>query len=212
VAIGARRRTLVGVLKRIVVGLVVLVAALVVLRSIDPFETETKDRSQPALVRSIQDLGELRTARANMQVVVDLERDTPLPAFLGGERTLFVAAGDVDAAIDLRRARVTTSGDTATITVPPPQTTKPRLDLRRSRVYDRDRGLLDRIGDALSDDGSDTQPVYEAAERKLAEAAERDGVLARTARENARRLLSGLARGLGFERVVVRFQAAPPEQ
>lgn len=197
-------------LQRIVVGLVVLVAALVVLRSVDPFGTETKDRSQPVLVRSIEDLGELRTARANLQVVVDVEEDGPLPSFLQGERTLFVAAGTVDAAVDLRRARVRVDGDTATITVPPPRVTEPRLDLRRSRVYDRDRGVLDRIGDALSDDGADSQPVYEAAERKLAEAAAQDDALARTSRENAEKLLAGLAKGLGFTRVVVRFDGAPP--
>lgn len=199
-------------LKRIVVGLVVLLAALVALRSLDPFGTEEVDRSQPVLLQSIEDLGELRTARANLQVVVDLEDESALPDFLLGQRTLFVAAGTVDAAVDLRRARVTTEGDTATITVPPPRTTAPRLDLRRSRVYDRDRGVLDRIGDALSDDGADSQRVYAAAERKLAEAAAQDDALAATARENTERVLAGLVRGLGWKRVVVRFDepAAPP--
>jgi hypothetical protein len=199
------------VLKRIAVGLVVLLAALVAVRSIDPFGTDEVDRSQPVLLRSIEDLGELRTARANLQVVVDLEEESALPDFLLGERTLFVAAGTVDVAVDLRRARVTTAGDTATITVPPPRTTPPRLDLQRSRVYDRDRGVLDRIGDVFSDDGADSQRVYAAAERKLAEAATQDGTLARTARENTQRVLAGLGRALGFTRVVVRFaETAPP--
>jgi hypothetical protein len=203
--------TLEAVLKRIVVGLVVLLAALVAIRSWDPFGTEEVDRSQPVLVRSIEDLGELRTARANLQVVVDLEDESALPDFLLGERTLFVAAGTVDVAVDLRRVRVSTDGDTATITVPPPATTPPRLDLRRSRVYDRDRGVLDRIGDVFGS-GTDSQRVYEAAEQKLAEAAAQDDALARTARENTQRVLAGLARGLGWERVVVRFDeaAAPP--
>jgi hypothetical protein len=198
------------VLKRIVVGLVVLLAALFAIRSWDPFDTEEVDRSQPVLVRSIEDLGELRTARANLQVVVDLEDESALPDFLLGERTLFVAAGTVDAAVDLRRVRVRTEGDTATITVPPPRTTAPNLDLRRSRVYDRDRGVLDRIGD-LFGSGTDSQRVYETAERKLAEAAAQDDALARTARESTQRVLAGLARGLGWERVVVRFdEAAAP--
>lgn len=198
-------------LKRLLPGLVIIVVAVLAIQAIDPFGGETKDRSQPALVQSIEDLGELRTARANLQVVVDLENDTILPRFLKGTRTLFIAAGDVDAAIDLGAAKVTTDGETATITVPPPKLTKPRVDLQRSRVYDRDRGVLDRIGDALGDRGTDNEAVYAAAEKKLAEAAAQDDVLATTARDNARDLLAGLARGLGFERVEVRFQepAAP---
>jgi hypothetical protein len=193
------------VLKRIAVGLVVLLAALLVLRAWDPLGTETVDRSQPALLQSIEELGELRTARANLQVIVDLEQDSVLPRFLRGSRTLFVAAGTVDAAVDVSAARVRTEGTTAVITVPEPKLTAPRLDVQRSRVYDRDRGVLDRIGDALGDRGTDSEAVYRAGERKLGEAAAQDDGLERTARENARRLLAQLARGLGFTDVRVEF-------
>ena len=47
-----------------------------------------------------------------------------------------------------------------------------------------------------------------AAEREIAEAARANDELVRQAEENTRTMLEGLVRGLGFERVDVRFAAA----
>jgi hypothetical protein len=161
------------------------------------------------------DLSEYRAASANLQVVVDVEQDTDLvPSFIKGERTLFVAAGSVDAAVDfgsLGRSpgavRVSEDRKAVTITLPAAQLTDARLDQSRSRVYDRDRGALDRIGDALSDDGgADQQALYVLAERKLREAAAADPALLERAQDNTRAMLDGMMRGLGFERVTVRFE------
>ena len=86
----------------VVCGLVALLAALPsLLPSLNPFGEETKDRSGPVLRKSLENLSEYHAASANMQVVVDVEHDTGLlPSFIKGERTLFVAAGTVDAAVD----------------------------------------------------------------------------------------------------------------
>jgi hypothetical protein len=175
----------------------------------NPFAERTVDRSGPALLRSIQDLREFRAATGNFQVIVDIERDTPLPSAILGERTLFVAAGSVDATIDfsgLGRDAVVVSGDRrrATITLPHPALSRPRLDLTRSRVYDRDRGLLNRIGDVFSD-GGDQREIYVAAERKLTEAAAEGSGLRPRAETNTRAMLTTLLRSLGFRSVTVRF-------
>jgi Protein of unknown function (DUF4230) len=175
----------------------------------NPFAEKTVDRSQPALLRSIQDLREFRAATGNFQVIVDLERDTPLPAEILGERTLFVAAGTVDAVVDfsaLGRQNVVVSDDrrSATITLPAPTLSRPRLDLARSRVYDRDRGLLNRIGDVFSD-GGDQQELYVAAEAKLLAAAGGGSGIRRRAEANTRAMLRSLLRSLGFTSVTVRF-------
>jgi hypothetical protein len=69
---------------------------------LNPFDTETKDRSQPAVLRSIERLTEYRAATANLEVIVDVEEDGILPGFLQGEKTLLVAAGRVDASVDFR--------------------------------------------------------------------------------------------------------------
>ena len=176
----------------------------------NPFAEKTVDRSQPALLRSIRDLREFRAATGNFQVIVDIERDTALPAAILGERTLFLAAGSVDAVVDfskLGRDRVVVSDDRrrATITLPAPTLSRPRLDVSRSRVYDRDRGLLNRIGEVFSD-GDDQRELYVAAERKLTAAAAQRSGIRRRAEVNTRAMLRTLLRSLGFTSVTVRFE------
>jgi hypothetical protein len=194
-----------------VVAVLLLVPALV--PSLNPFDEETVDRSQPVLLKSLENLSEYRAATANLQVVVDVEEDTGLiPAWLKGERTLFVAAGSVDAAVDFsalsrdeRAVRVSDDRRSATITLPAPTLSEPRIEPDRTRVYDRDRGLFDRVEDAVSDRPGDEQPLYQLAEEKLSEAAAAEPELRRTAERNTRAMLEGMLRGLGFERITVRF-------
>ena len=89
---------LVAALAAVALLIVALIAAV---GSLNPFGSETKDRSGPVLLKSLEDLSQYRAASANMQVVVDVEQDDKLlPSFIRGERTLFVAAGTVDAAVD----------------------------------------------------------------------------------------------------------------
>jgi hypothetical protein len=176
----------------------------------NPFAEKTVDRSQPALLRSIKDLREFRAATGNFQVIVDIERDTALPAAILGERTLFVAAGSVDATVDfsgLGRDDVVVSDDRrrAAITLPAPTLSRPRLDLARSRVYDRDRGLLNRIGEVFSS-GDDQREIYVAAEAKLTAAAGQGSGIRRRAEANTRAMLRTLLRSLGFRSVIVRFE------
>jgi hypothetical protein len=194
---------------------VALVALIALAPSLNPFGEDTKDRSQPVLIKSLENLSDYHAATANMQVVVDVEQDARLlPSFIKGERTLFVAAGTVDAAVDFRglsrdpnAVRVSDDRKAVTLTLPSPELTEPRLDPDRTRVYDRDRGVLDRFEDAFSDTPGDEQPLYQLAEDKLAAAAAEDPALLRTAERNTRGMLSGLLRGLGFERITIEFRA-----
>ena len=95
----------------VVAALAVLVAIFVVVPAIipglddlNPFKETTEDRSPPVIVL-LESLSEYRAATSNMQVVVDVEKDTRfLPDFIKGERTLIVASGSVDASIDFRKA------------------------------------------------------------------------------------------------------------
>jgi Protein of unknown function (DUF4230) len=214
-----RPRSRIGGLARLVaiaaLMVVGIVALLNVAPSLNPFREQTHDRSQPVLLKSLESLSQYHAATANMQVVVDVERDTKLvPSWLKGERTLFVAAGSVDAAVDFSAigrdgdaVRVSDGRRAVTLTLPPPFLTEPRLDASRSRVFDRDRGVIDRIGDALGDNPVNDQSVMVFAERKLREAAAADPGLRRTAERNTRSMLEGMLRGLGFDRVHVRFRA-----
>jgi hypothetical protein len=209
-----RRPTLLLAVAAVVVALVALPALL---PSLNPFREQTKDRSQPVLIKSLENLSDYHAATANMQVVVDVEKDTRfVPRFIKGERTLFVAAGTVDAAVDFSglsrdKEAVKVSGDRRSVALmlPAPKLTAPRIDPNRTRVYDRDRGVLDRVEDAVSDRPGDEQPLYQLAEDKLAAAAAADPQLMKTAERNTRAMLEGMMRGLGFELITIAFR--PPQ-
>jgi hypothetical protein len=176
----------------------------------NPFAEETKIRSGPALLQSIRDIGEYRSVAGNFQVIVDLEQDTKLPSEILGERTLFVAVGSVDAGVNLSRVSeddIDVSDDrrSATITLPAVRLFPAVLDVRRSYVYDRERGLLNEIGSVFSDDG-DQRELYIAAERRLNEAAREESGLVPRAEENTRAMLESLLRSLGFTSTTVRFE------
>ena len=193
-----------------------IVALIAAVGSLNPFGSETKDRSGPVLLKSLEDLSQYRAASANMQVVVDVEQDDKLlPSFIRGERTLFVAAGTVDAAVDFSglskdasAVKVSDDRKAVTITLPAATLTEARLDPSRSRVYDRDRGITNRVEDVFSDNPGNEQPLYELATRKLSDAAKADPELRKRAQENTQHMLEGMMRGLGFEQVTVRFQPA----
>lgn len=179
--------------------------------SLNPFRTETIDRSQPAVLKSIEKLSEFRAATANLQVVVDVEKDANLlPSFIKGEKTLFVAAGRVDAGVDFSKlkgsaVRVSEDRRTVDITLPLPQLSEAALNLERSRIYDRDRGLVDRIESVLEDSPTQDRELYLLAERKLFEAAREDPALLEAAQDNTRGMLLNLLTALGFEKVTVTF-------
>lgn len=197
----------------LVLGVLALVGRL---PSLNPFATEDKDRSQPVVLKSIARLSEYRAATANLQVIVDVEEDAKyLPNFLKGEKTLFVAAGNVDAKVDFRDLRgdaiqVSKDRRSATLTLPAPQLGEARVDPERSRVVSRERGLLDRAGGLFEDSPTGDRKYFLLAERKLLAAARADPSLLRAARRNTTDTLTGLLRGLGFTRVTIRFKAPPP--
>ena len=125
-----------------------------------------------------------------------------------------VAAGDVDASVDFRRLgpkalQVSDDRKAVTITLPPARLTPARLDVARSRVVSHDRGLADRTGDLLGGDTDEERQLLQVAQEKLDAAARADKDLLPAAQRNTAAMLRRLARGLGFERVTVRFQAPP---
>jgi hypothetical protein len=202
----------------IVVGIVVaLMAAGVIsfrdlLPSFDnPFRAETVDRSGPAVLRSIQDIGEYRAAAGHFEVVIDLEKDTALPSEILGERILFVAVGSVDAGLDLSAldgdaVEVSSDRRSATITLPAVHFFEPVLDIDRSYVYDREEGLLNELGALFSDDSNYQQELYRLAEDKMATAARQGSGVQARAEENTREMLESLLGSLGFTTVTVNFE------
>src|SRR3954470_22683298 len=149
-----------GVVRAALLAALIVAAGWVLINgipSLNPFGTKTIDRSPPPVLRSIQKLSEFHAATANMQQVIDVERDVNLlPSFISGSKTVFMATGSVDAVVDFsgldrRSVVVSKDGSRATITLPAPHLAKPRIDLEHSRVVDRDRGLAQRVASVFKD-------------------------------------------------------------
>ncbi len=177
----------------------------------NPFRTETRDRSSPVVLKSIQDLERFQAATGHFEVIVDLEKDTRfVPSAIRGERVLFVAVGDVEAGVDFSgldedAVRVSDGRRTVELELPHAEFFDATIDPTRSYVYDRDRGLIDRVASVFEDNPTSERELYRLAEQKLlASAQSGSGILAR-AEQNTRRMLTGLLRALGFTSVTIRF-------
>jgi hypothetical protein len=202
----------------IVAGIVVALLATGVISFRDllpsfdnPFRAETVDRSGPAVLRSIEDIGDYRAAAGHFEVVIDLEKDTALPSEILGERLLFVAVGSVDAGVDLSALdedSVVVSSDRrrATITLPAVHFFDPVLDIERSRLYDRDQGLLNELGGLFTDEPNYQQELYRLGEDKIAAAARQGSGVGARAEENTREMLESLLGSLGFTTVTIKFE------
>ena len=173
----------------------------------NPFATTTVDRSQPAVLQSIQNMSDYDAATGNYQIVVQLDQEAKyLPSALLGNDTLYVAAGTVQSYVDLGKARVTVSSDrrTATIVLPPAQLGTAALNPKESYVFAQNRGLFNRIGDFFSGNPNDQQKLNILAAQKIQTAAGASGLIAR-AEQNTQLMLSGLLRSLGFTSVTVKY-------
>ncbi|MGY1743839.1 MULTISPECIES: DUF4230 domain-containing protein [unclassified Blastococcus] len=177
----------------------------------NPFAQETVDRSTTPLLVQLADLDEYHAATGTFQVVVDVESDTPwVPSVISGERVQFLATGTVDAYVDFaglgpESVELSEDGTAATITLPAPELGEARIDPDESRVLDRDRGLVDRVGDALGDDPTDESALFSLAEDRLESAADDSDLLER-AEDGTRDMLTALAQSLGVDEVTVEFE------
>jgi len=203
----------------VLAGVVALIAVLALgFRSVglwpefrNPFGEQQIDRSQPALLKSIQDLSRYVAAEGTFQKVVDQQTNRRnVPDWLVNERTLFVAAGRVEAYVDFGKideGAVTQSADGTSVQVklPAPQLGEAHLDLENSYVFAEQRGLVNRLNDLLGSDPNRQREVYQVAEEQIAAAARESGLTER-AQENTRKMLEGLLRSLGYEKVTVTFE------
>lgn len=181
----------------------------------NPVKQRVVDRSTPPLLLALDDLSEYHAATGTFQVVIDHERDTRnVPSVISGERISFLATGTADAYVDfdgIGPSKVQTSADrrSVTISLPAPRVAEVRVDPAQSRVLDRDRGLVERVGGMFAEDPSIEREMYSLAEKKLARAAAKSDLRSR-AEKNTRAMLTTLARSLGYENVVITFDAPQP--
>jgi hypothetical protein len=181
---------------------ILLGAALYVFEQFKPFDGTSVDRSQPAVLKSVRDLSQYHAAAGEFQVVLDIENDVKwVPAALAGERTLFVAAGSVNAYVDLGSLQddglvLSPDGKTVELRLPKAQLDKPNLHHDRSYVFSQKRGLINDLQALV--ETPDQQRFYLAGEAKIAEAARQSELLKR-AEDNTRVMLTGMLQSLGFQ-------------
>jgi hypothetical protein len=169
---------------------------------LNPFGTETQDRSGPALLQSMRDLSQYHAAEGDFQVIVDLEHDVSwVPDVIAGNRTLFVARGTVSAYIDLeglsdKALTVNEQAKTVQIRLPEPQLAKPNIDQDKTYLYSQSRGVWDRIKGLF--EPADQKEFYVLAEEKIGDAA-KETDLAKRAERNTRQMLTGMLTSLGYK-------------
>jgi hypothetical protein len=180
----------------------------------NPFASRQVDRSQPVLLQAIEDLEVFKAATGNFQVVVDLEEGSRgIPLLIKGQRTLFVAGGSVDAEVDFSTIgkgaiKVSGDGERVEVTLPRARLTQARVDPSQSRVFSRQRGVLDRLGSVLSDNPTSERELYRLAAAKMQAAATGSDLQAR-AEQNTRAMLQSMLRSLGYTDVTVTFRDPP---
>lgn len=201
-----------------VVGAVVIVALLAGAvgllagwrPSLNPFGDKTTDRSGSPVLRSLTNISEYHAVTGHYETVVDLDKDTNhLPAWISGERVLYVGKGDVDAVVDfgkLDESRVVLSKDAKSVTIklPSPTVDKPELDLVTSYVVLHDQGLVTRFK------GSDLERQAQLkAVSQMTSAATGEDLLTNQAKENTSKMLRGLLGSLGYTNVTITYDEDP---
>ena len=162
-------------------------------------EQPPRTTTGPVVVEGIQDLDQLATVRWRESVIVTRESGgTELERLLVGEKVLLVAAGDVEAGVNLAnlgREDVKVNGETVAIRLPEPEILSVSLDEQKTGVYDRDFGPLN-----LRPDDDLVEQARAAAVDRIEQAARDEDILDQ-AEQNAEDSIRAFVRTLGFEEV-----------
>lgn len=180
----------------------------------NPLATEKVDRTGPALLTAVRNLARIEGSSGTFQVVVDVEQDAKyLPSALKGQRIIYLAQGSASGTVELgalneKSMTVDETLKTVEFRVPHAQISNVRIDPKTSRVLSYERGLLDRLGDAVGKIDPLPQELNQLAETQLTEAATASELKQR-AEASTEQVLRSIATGLGYTSVTVTFTDAP---
>lgn len=163
-------------------------------------EQPPQTTSSSVVVEGVQGLDQLATVRVTESVIVTRESgsDNAFDRLFSGEKVLLVAAGDVEAGVDLSEIGeddVRVRDDTVTIRLPEPEVLSANLNEENTRVYDRDYSILNlRPDDDLAEEARAT------AEERIEAAARENGIID-DAETNAEVSIRAFVKALGFREV-----------
>lgn len=176
----------------------------------NPVSEKTVDRTGPVMLKSLSDLSEYHASTAEFEVTVDLEKDVKyVPSFVAGEHAIYDAIGSADGIVDLSELDASaveiTNGNEVVVTVPHAKVGAVTLDVERSKVVSRKRGLVNRIGSVFNDNPTSEKGAQIAGRNKLRAAAQQSELRNR-AEKNTRIFLTDLLKTAGATKVTVRFE------
>jgi Protein of unknown function (DUF4230) len=206
------RPSLFSVLALAVVGLLLVVGLALASGMLgvgNLFSTSTTDRSAPVILHRLRNLSAYNASSGTFSVTVDVQKNVSiLPEAIAGSRVIYSGYGTVDASVDLGAldaAHMTHRSDgTLVVTLPHAKLGHAVLDAEHSRVNNRDRGLLDRLGGIFVDSPTSERALEKAAMVKMDRAARATDLVARAERNTAA-MVKRLAAAAGVNRVDVRF-------
>lgn len=189
--------------KTIIVGLVILLLFLlgagywfVALRP----ASYKIDVNQTAVIKEMRELNRFETASFTIEKIIEASTaNHAFSDFLFGDRVLLIAHGEVVAGLDLANLKedaITIKDDEIRAELPAPEILFVRIDNHKTRVYDRDQGLLTK-----GDKDLEAQ-ARQAAEEEIRKAACEANILDQ-ATGNARKQLTALFSTLGFKKIIL---------
>jgi hypothetical protein len=149
-------------------------------------------------INEIRALARLETIQYSVEKVVTAEMGTGTFEFLFGDKLLFIAHGTVIAGIDLQKLQpddMRYENGVLTVRLPPAEIFIAALDNEKSRIYQRDTGLLSQPDVNLE------TSVRQIAEQEILKAALEDGILEQ-AQVNAEAYLLKFFAALGFPNTI----------
>lgn len=157
--------------------------------------------SQPSVIKEIRSLQRLETTSFTIEKVIDAgtTNDNIYSQLLFGDKILLIAHGQVIAGFDLSQMSekdIKIKGTNINLKLPPPQILVATLDNSQTRVYDRQRGLLNSGEKDLESE------ARTAAEKSIREAACKGDILNQAA-DNGRKQITALLYAFGFTEVTL---------
>lgn len=157
--------------------------------------------NQPSVIKEIRSLQRMETASFTVEKVIDagITETNVFSKFLFGDKILLVAHGQVIAGFNFSQISekdITINDKNIRISLPSPQILVTSLDNSQTRVYDRQRGILNSGQKDLESE------ARTAAEKSIRDAACKGGIL-QQASDNGRKQVTALLYGFGFTTVTV---------
>lgn len=153
-----------------------------------------------AVVREIRALNRWETASFTIEKIIETgSSGNVFQQFLFGNRILLITQGVAIGGFDLSGIsdkNISIQNTTLTVTLPAPQILQTTIDTTKTRVYDRQQGIL-----VAPDNNLETQALS-AAQKSIRDEACAKGILQNSS-DNARKLLMSILSTVGFTKIVI---------